>query len=130
MNAVEQLVIERDRGACVRCAAPVTHLERGRAWSIHHRRPRGTGGTSLAWVNQPANLIVLCGSGTTGCHGWAERERTKAFDLGLLVSKIGVATAMTTRLKHHLYGWVLLDNEGGYEAAENYGKEWAEKQHG
>lgn len=128
MNAVDvvRCVIERDRGACARCGRDVTHLERGRAWSIHHRRPRGAGGTSLAWVNLPANLVVLCGSGTTGCHGWVERERTKAFDLGLLVSKIGVATATTTRLKHHLYGWVLLNNDGGYKPAGEYGKEWAE----
>lgn len=123
---VEAQIIERDRGACVRCGAPVVHLERGRAWSIHHRRPRGTGGTRVVWVNLAANGVVLCGSGTTGCHGWTERERTKAFNLGFLVSKIGVATAMTTRLRHHLYGWVLLDNEGGYTAAEDYGKEWAE----
>ena len=125
MNAVEQKVVVRDQGKCARCGRHVAHLERGRAWSIHHRRPRGSGGTSLDWVNQPANLVVLCGSGTTGCHGWVERERTKAFDLGLLVSAIGVATAMTTRLRHHEYGWVLLDNEGGYEAADEFGKDWA-----
>lgn len=125
MNVVEQLVMDRDRGECIRCGKPVAHLERGRGWSIHHRRNRGSGGTSLAWVNLPANLVVLCGSGTTGCHGWVERERTKAFDLGLLVSKIGVATAVTTRLKHRLYGWVLLDNEGGYESADDFGSEWA-----
>lgn len=125
MNAAEKKVIRRDKGSCVRCGRHVVHLERGREWSIHHRRNRGSGGTSLAWVNQPANLVVLCGSGTTGCHGWVERERTKAFDLGLLVSKIGVATAVTTRLKHHLYGWVLLDNDGGYELAEHFGSDWA-----
>lgn len=126
MNASEQLVVARDQGSCARCGRHVAHLERGFAWSIHHRRPRGTGGTSIAWVNQPANLLVLCGSGVTGCHGWVERERTRAFNEGLLVSKIGVATAMNTRLKHALHGWVLLNNEGGYEAAEDYGKEWAE----
>lgn len=123
---VEALIIERDQGRCVRCGAHVVHLERGFAWSIHHRRPRGAGGTTLRWVSLAANGVTLCGSGTTGCHGWVERERTKAFDLGLLVSKIGVATATTTRLKHRLYGWALLDNEGGYEPADEYGKEWAE----
>lgn len=122
---VEALIIERDQGCCVRCGRHVVHLERGRAWSIHHRRPRGAGGTSLSWVNRAANGVVLCGSGTTGCHGWVERERTKAFDAGFLVSKFGPAMATTTRLKHHLYGWVLLDNDGGYKPADDYGDEWA-----
>lgn len=32
--------------------------------SIHHRMDRSIGGT-----NAMSNLITLCGSGTTGCHG-------------------------------------------------------------
>lgn len=34
-----------------------------------HRRSRGQGG---GW--SPANGLRLCGSGTTGCHGWTEHN--------------------------------------------------------
>lgn len=120
--ATVQLIIAREQGLCALTGVQVAHLTRGRDYDLHHRRPRGSGGTSLDWVNQAANGVLL----SRKAHDWVESHRTKAFDLGFLVSKIGVATAMTTRLRHHLYGWVLLDNEGGYEAADEYGKEWAE----
>lgn len=32
--------------------------------SVHHVIPRSEGGDDV-----PANLVLLCGSGTTGCHG-------------------------------------------------------------
>ncbi len=35
--------------------------------SQHHVLPRGQGGD-----DDPANLVSLCGSGTTGCHGLIE----------------------------------------------------------
>lgn len=70
------LVEARDGGRCVRCGkAPALDED-----SLHHRIPRGRGGENTA-----ENLILLCGSGTTGCHGWVERNRTAAYGLGYLV---------------------------------------------
>lgn len=43
------------------------------------------GGTKRADANRPANLLVLCGSGVTGCHGWVESHRDEARELGLLL---------------------------------------------
>lgn len=123
--AVVASIVTRDRECCARCGKPVRG-SRGRDWSVHHRRPRGAGGTSLRWVGQAANGVVLCGSGTTGCHGAIERERRRAFDDGFLISRIGVAVAVTTVLRHALHGWVLLDDEGGFSSAEGFGAEWAE----
>lgn len=40
---------------------------RRRAGTAHHRVKKSQGGRWAA-----ANLLRLCGSGTTGCHGWAE----------------------------------------------------------
>ena len=40
---------------------------------MHHRILRSQGGR-----NDPENLVALCGSGTTGCHGWAHHERAAA----------------------------------------------------
>lgn len=74
-----ELVRWRDRDRCRRCGAPT--------WQIHHRKPRGMGGTRDPLINDPSNLVLLCGSGTTGCHGWVEMHRTAAREQGWLVSQ-------------------------------------------
>lgn len=63
--ATVKLVRERDDWRCARCAG----------WgplSTQHRVARGMGGTRWPGINLPSNLLTLCGSGTTGCHGWVE----------------------------------------------------------
>lgn len=45
------------------------------------------GGTRDSAANSPANLIALCGSGTTGCHGWVESHREQARADGYLVPR-------------------------------------------
>lgn len=55
------------------------------SFSIHHRMPRGMGGTKNEWINDQSNLLLLCGSGTTGCHGWIERNRADSYGDGFLV---------------------------------------------
>jgi len=61
------LVLARDNWHCVACGKPA-----GGActwWSLQHRVARGQGGGNEAW-----NLIVLCGSAVTGCHGRCEAQ--------------------------------------------------------
>ena len=71
---VRELVFKRDRWRCVRCGR---HLPAYGA-NLQHRKPRGMGGTHDPSVNQAANLIPVCGTGTTGCHGWIETHREEA----------------------------------------------------
>ena len=71
------VVYARDEWACVRCG-------QGHGLSVHHRRPRGMGGTSRPEIHAMANLLTLCGDGTRGCHGWVESNRTEATRLGFL----------------------------------------------
>lgn len=78
---VRELVVRRAAGCCERCGDPIGN---GPA-SVHHRLPRRMGGTRRAEVNCPSNLVLLCGTGTTGCHGWVERNRTAALAAGLLL---------------------------------------------
>lgn len=115
---VDEKVIARDMGACARCGRHVAHLERGMAWSIHHRRPRGNGGTSIAWVGEAANLVILCGSGTTGCHGWAESFRGDARRAGFLVPLNGVQKADEVAIDHKTLGLVYLTDDGGWVPVE------------
>jgi hypothetical protein len=91
---VEQFhrLLTRSGGLCeartVDCLAPGGRLDalpRERV-SVQHRRAQGAGGTSLAEANNLANLLIFCGTGTVGCHGWVEtQERDLARRWGLMV---------------------------------------------
>ena len=76
---LRRLIHERDGGRCQRCTRIIGSGPR----SLHHRRPRGMGGSRYA--NTAANLILLCGSGVTGCHGWVESNRFRAKQLRFLI---------------------------------------------
>lgn len=56
-----------------------------------------------------ANLLLLCGSGTTGCHGWVESNRFAARAVGLLVSQRADPAQVPVLLRG---GWWLLTEEG------------------
>lgn len=73
------------------------------------------GGTSDPAINYLSNLLWVCGTGTTGCHGYMESYRTEACAKGWLVGD-GQDPALVPVLL-----WdrrrVLLDNEGGTRPA-------------
>lgn len=71
-RSVRDAVLERDQYRCVRCGQYLA----GRRYSLQHRNARGMGGTTTP--DRPENLITMCGTGTTGCHGWAEHNPTAA----------------------------------------------------
>lgn len=97
---IEQVLMLRSGGRCEICSpeclggpwGDLTRLPRHRR-SIHHRRPRGMGGTRRADVHSLAMLVNTCGHGTIGCHGYVERHREWATGRGLLLPKDGVAAA-------------------------------------
>lgn len=114
-QATVDLVLERDKNSCVYCGKGVSTEpgQRGMFWSIQHRDPRGAGGTSNPDVNLPSRLVVLCGSGTTGCHGWAEENRREAEALGLLLrdGDDPYTTPVST-----WYGVAFLDDKGDWSS--------------
>lgn len=84
-------------------------------WSRHHRQPRGMGGTKRD-VHGLDNLLLICGSGTTGCHGHIERNREWAYETGFLVRR--PFEPEHTALLYRAAGqfrprWVLLSPTGG-----------------
>lgn len=82
--------------------------------NTHHRRPRGMGGSKDPVTDSVVNLLRLCGSGTTGCHGWIEAHREQSYDLGLLVRRtVSDIAAVPVKLHH---GWCLLTQDGLYGA--------------
>ena len=64
--AVRKLVLERDGHACVCCGVSID----GRPYSLQHRKRRSQGGD-----NSASNLIVVLGTGTTGCHERIDSRR-------------------------------------------------------
>lgn len=99
-------VIERAAGVCERCGQAI----RG-DYSIHHRKPRGMGGTNDPAANSPANLVLLCGSATTpgGCHTAVERFRQSAITTGFVVAR--TADPAKVAIKKH-NGWFVLNPDG------------------
>jgi hypothetical protein len=87
-------VVERDGFACVRCGNGVAFGFR----SVHHRK---LGDRSL---NEPWNLITLCGSGTTGCHGWVHGVKVAGLPQP---SRRECYTAGWIVPKHHAEPWVI-----------------------
>lgn len=69
------IVIDRDNELCVRCSLP--------GEQIHHRKPRGMGGTRNPAINRLSNLLTLCAR----CHHWVETNRRAAFADGYLVAQ-------------------------------------------
>jgi hypothetical protein len=70
----------------------IGHLVRQQT-SIQHRRPRRSGGSRRPDTHSLANLMVLCGTGNTGCHGYIEtKERAVALRRGGTVGTRRVAT--------------------------------------
>lgn len=111
---VVRQVWDRDESRCFACSLALVHGQGG--YSIHHRRARGMGGSRRPETNLPGNLLLLCGSGTSGCHGLIEKQRQYSLDLGLLVSQhqepvqVPVLRWRTTL--------VFLDNEGTFRPAK------------
>lgn len=63
-----------------RCEVAIESICEGAATNVHHRKPRGQGGRNVM-----RNLLHLCGSGTTGCHGYIEHNRDVSYTNGWLV---------------------------------------------
>lgn len=103
-HATRELVLERDNQSCVSCGERIF----GHDYSLHHRIPRGMGGSRVPWIDLPANLLTLCGSGTTGCHGWVESHRVTAREWGYLVRR----PAEPCNVAVLTYaGWRMFDND-------------------
>jgi len=98
-----QLVRERSGGICEVCGS-------ARATNFQHRKNRSQGG---AW--SAANGLDVCGSGTTGCHGYMHAHPAESYERGWSVrsgedpAEVPVQTAL---------GLVLLDDEGGWMAVD------------
>lgn len=106
---IRQIVLERDNHTCQWCG----HYVFGEPYSLQHRRARGAGGTSRPGANEPANLIVMCGTATTGCHGHIEVAKDSATARGFRLS-LHIPDEDIPDFPVYTYrGKAWLDNDGG-----------------
>lgn len=108
-KATRDLVLGRDHWMCAWCGCSID-VSRG-DYSLQHRRARGMGGSRRPETNLAGNLVTMCGSATTGCHGYAESHREESTERGFTIPQ-HVADPASVPLRHVLYGRVTLDNEG------------------
>lgn len=110
-------VVVREDGQCFRCGKQVAVYEPETyhdlpvvkpvaEFSIHHRKPRGMGGSNSLDINIFPNLILLCGTGTTGCHGWVESHREQAYKEGLLLHSGLSNPILTPAFSEHRGFWI------------------------
>jgi hypothetical protein len=102
----------RDNSQCFRCGTVLT--ERWPGYSCHHRRLRSGGGPDTL-----DNRIMLCGSGTTGCHGYVHSNRLEAGIGGWIVSRYGPGPG-DVAVCHHQLGPVYLTEDGQLITSELY----------
>lgn len=70
------------------------------------------GGTKRPETNYTSNLMALCGSGTSGCHGYLESHRDEAILYGFIVPQYEMPSKVA--VKTYIHGWVLLNDEGTF----------------
>jgi hypothetical protein len=109
VEAARSLVRARDGHRCQMCGK----------WSscnnTHHRINKGSGGSAL--FDRASLLITLCGSGTTGDHGWVTghpKAAGRASDggTGYLLPRNNPDIDPTQEPILTIHGWVLLDDHG------------------
>jgi hypothetical protein len=103
----------REQQRCIRCGKWVESNG-----SRHHRQRRRDGGHSVA------NLVLLCGSGTTGCHGQVHSHPVYARATGYIiptwVKDVSAIPILVAEPFTPLAQWVLL-SENGQRSPIEYG---------
>ena len=88
-----RIVLDRDNYQCVRCGKSIMRCR----YSIHHRRLRSH---PFPGLHKASNLITLCGSGDTGCHGWVHSHPSEAREHGWIVAATGTPATIAV-----YYAW-------------------------
>jgi hypothetical protein len=110
-------VLERDEYRCSVCGQSVLEIP----FNIHHRRNRGAGGSSDPAINAPSNLLTVCGTGTTGCHGWIGSSPAEALEHGYTVSLNSREATTDVPVVHAVHGVVYLLDDGALRLPPEWG---------
>jgi hypothetical protein len=95
---------KREQQRCARCGVVIWNNG-----SRHHRKFKSRRGG-----DEVSNGLLLCGSGTTGCHGWVHAHSLAARFDGFAVGEHEDPRAIP--VLHAIYGLVYLDDAGGFSS--------------
>lgn len=103
----------RDGDCCVKCGVVLNG-----SGNVHHRRNRGQGGSRKA--NVISNLITLCGTPTSLCHGDVTLKpyECDAYDNGWRLSTNGTTDPATVPVLVAWLGWAYPLPDGSWQAIE------------
>lgn len=106
IEAARTLVRARDGYRCAMCGMLL--MVAGQWQSVHHRKPKGMGGSAL--LENASNLVQLCGAGNAdGCHGKAHSNPHWARNHGWIVAR----ALDPTEIPVDMYdGWHTLADDG------------------
>lgn len=104
-NHVRQLIRQRSNDMCERCGQKY-------GTEVHHRRPRGMGGTKQADTNVASNALHLCGL----CHKIVEQSRDQAINNGWLVKQNHNPIDIPVLYRG---AWMYLDDDGNMQPVED-----------
>jgi hypothetical protein len=95
----------REQQRCARCGVVIWS-----GGSRHHRKFKSRRGG-----DEVSNGVLLCGSGTTGCHGWVHANPVSARMVGLAL--LATDNPLLVPVRHAVYGCdVWLDDAGNASA--------------
>lgn len=111
--AVRLIVVQRSMGMCEACGRGLS-TGPGSA-EIHHRLPRGAGGSHLALKGRASNALRLC----LECHRFCETNAPAVYVNGWKVRHGQIPTDVPVLLSTpYGKGWWLLDDVGCYLPAD------------
>ena len=99
-----QLVQGRAFGRCERC------LEATLCGHLHHRRPKGLGGSKAPDRHDVSNLVYLCPAD----HSWAHGNPSEAAESGFIVPRSSGNHPLDVPITDLTGQTRYLDNEGQY----------------
>jgi hypothetical protein len=99
-----ELVLFRAGFMCEVCSTGLSGI-RGVDYHIHHRRPRGIGGSSWPGINRASNLLAV----DAFCHRDIESRRSHALETGRLVPSTADPAFVAVLIQDH---WKYLREDG------------------
>lgn len=79
----KRIALQRQGWHCMRCGRNLYDPSVWPGRSGHHRQLRRRADPTVR--DLPCNIVELCGSGTTGCHGWTHAHPAEAERFGYII---------------------------------------------
>lgn len=103
----KRIALQRQGWHCMRCGTNIHDPSLWPGRSGHHRQLRRRADPAVR--DLPCNIVELCGSGTTGCHGWAHAHPAEAERFGYIIPSWRDPLSVPIRDWNGDWRWLLPD---------------------